>query len=61
LGEKAVRNVYHNKRFIDDENTMKSVIPCTPLAIMKVAFGEVLIKAKGKRKVKGRGHKCTSR
>lgn len=36
LGHIAVRNVYQNKRFMDDSNSMKSIIPCTPLAIIKV-------------------------
>ncbi|KAI8640711.1 hypothetical protein BD408DRAFT_452501 [Parasitella parasitica] len=36
LGNIAVRNVYQNKRFIDDVKSMKSIIPCTPLAIVKI-------------------------
>ncbi|KAG2214901.1 hypothetical protein INT46_007861, partial [Mucor plumbeus] len=36
LGHIAVRNVYQNKRFMDDNNSMKSIIPCTPLAIIKI-------------------------
>ncbi|CEP13332.1 hypothetical protein [Parasitella parasitica] len=36
LGNMAVRNVYQNKRFMDDGNSMKSIIPCTPLAIIKI-------------------------
>ncbi|KAL0140225.1 hypothetical protein V8B55DRAFT_1505401 [Mucor lusitanicus] len=36
LGSVAVRNVYQNKRFMDDDKSMKSIIPCTPLAIIKI-------------------------
>lgn len=36
LGSMAVRNVYQNKRFMNDDSSMKSIIPCTPLAIIKV-------------------------
>lgn len=36
LGQVAVKNLYQNKRFFDDEKTMKTIIPCTPLAILKV-------------------------
>ncbi|KAJ1909046.1 Methylenetetrahydrofolate dehydrogenase [NAD(+)] [Tieghemiomyces parasiticus] len=31
-----VYNMYHNIRFLDDEQTRKCIIPCTPLAIVKV-------------------------
>lgn len=37
LGNTAMQNLYHNKRYMDgDKKTMKSIIPCTPLAIVKV-------------------------
>ncbi|KAJ1657200.1 Methylenetetrahydrofolate dehydrogenase [NAD(+)] [Dispira simplex] len=29
-------NMYHNVRFLDDQQTQKCIIPCTPLAIVKV-------------------------
>ncbi|KAJ1968646.1 Methylenetetrahydrofolate dehydrogenase [NAD(+)] [Dispira parvispora] len=29
-------NMYHNIRFLDDQLTQKCIIPCTPLAIIKV-------------------------
>ncbi|RKP27081.1 hypothetical protein SYNPS1DRAFT_32560 [Syncephalis pseudoplumigaleata] len=29
-------NMYHNIRFMDEEKTRKCIIPCTPLAIVKV-------------------------
>jgi methylenetetrahydrofolate dehydrogenase (NAD+) len=38
LGQVAVQNVYRNKRFMDQDNTMKTIIPCTPLAIIKVGI-----------------------
>ena len=30
------RCLYHNKRFVDDANTEKAILPCTPLALIKV-------------------------
>lgn len=36
LGQIAVQNVYRNERFMDEDNKMKTIIPCTPLAIIKV-------------------------
>ncbi|KAI9275912.1 hypothetical protein BDA99DRAFT_431481, partial [Phascolomyces articulosus] len=36
LCHKFVHNVYHNVRFMDEEETMKCIIPCTPLAIVKI-------------------------
>ncbi|KAI9302474.1 hypothetical protein BJ944DRAFT_167206 [Cunninghamella echinulata] len=36
LCHKFVYNVYHNIRFIDDGETMKCIIPCTPLACVKI-------------------------
>ncbi|KAJ3037808.1 hypothetical protein HDV00_001309 [Rhizophlyctis rosea] len=29
-------NMYHNIRFLDQEQTLKCIIPCTPLAIIKI-------------------------
>ncbi|KAI7865658.1 hypothetical protein BDF14DRAFT_1729942 [Spinellus fusiger] len=31
-----VYNVYHNIRYMDETETMKCIIPCTPLAIVKI-------------------------
>lgn len=31
-------NMYHNVRYLDEENTQKCIIPCTPLAMIKVWF-----------------------
>jgi methylenetetrahydrofolate dehydrogenase (NAD+) len=28
--------MYQNIRFLDDQNTLKSILPCTPLAVIKV-------------------------
>lgn len=36
LCHKFVHNVYHNVRYMDEEETMKCIIPCTPLAVVKV-------------------------
>ncbi|KAI8060222.1 hypothetical protein BC940DRAFT_312519 [Gongronella butleri] len=36
LCHKFVHNVYHNVRFMDDDETMKCIIPCTPLACVKI-------------------------
>ncbi|GAV51932.1 hypothetical protein ZYGR_0AF04040 [Zygosaccharomyces rouxii] len=30
------QNMYHNIRYLDTENTLKSILPCTPLAIVKI-------------------------
>jgi len=31
-----ISNMYHNIRFLDAEKTQKSILPCTPLAIVKI-------------------------
>ena len=36
LTHKYIFNMYQNIRFLDEEATMKSVLPCTPLAVIKV-------------------------
>ncbi|KAI9311641.1 hypothetical protein BX666DRAFT_1994069 [Dichotomocladium elegans] len=36
LCHKFVYNVYHNIRYLDESETMKCIIPCTPLAIVKI-------------------------
>jgi methylenetetrahydrofolate dehydrogenase (NAD+) len=37
LGNTAMQSLYHNKRYMgSDKKSMKSMIPCTPLAIVKV-------------------------
>ncbi|CAI1557844.1 hypothetical protein SEUBUCD646_0K02950 [Saccharomyces eubayanus] len=30
------QNLYHNVRYLDKENRLKSILPCTPLAIVKI-------------------------
>ncbi|CAH6721592.1 methylenetetrahydrofolate dehydrogenase [NAD(+)] [[Candida] jaroonii] len=30
------KNLYHNVRFIDEAQTKKSILPCTPLAVVKI-------------------------
>lgn len=36
LCHKYVMNMYHNIRHLDPEKTKKSILPCTPLAIVKI-------------------------
>ncbi|ORX53985.1 NAD(P)-binding protein [Hesseltinella vesiculosa] len=36
LCHKFVHNVYYNVRYMDEEETMKCIIPCTPLACVKI-------------------------
>ncbi|CAO3600269.1 unnamed protein product [Absidia cylindrospora] len=36
LCHKFVYNVYHNVRYMDESETMKCIIPCTPLACVKI-------------------------
>ena len=31
------RHLYENRRFVDDDKTRKAILPCTPLAIVKLA------------------------
>lgn len=33
---KYLFNMYQNIRFLDEQNTLKSILPCTPLAVIKV-------------------------
>lgn len=36
LNHKYIQNMYHNVRFLDQEQQLKSILPCTPLAIVKI-------------------------
>jgi methylenetetrahydrofolate dehydrogenase (NAD+) len=36
LSHQYIFNMYQNIRFLDDANTKKSVLPCTPLAVIKI-------------------------
>lgn len=36
LNTEWARRLYHNQRFIDQERTKKAILPCTPLAIVKL-------------------------
>jgi methylenetetrahydrofolate dehydrogenase (NAD+) len=38
LGHQYRFNMYHNIRFLDPEETLKCIIPCTPLGIVKVTI-----------------------
>lgn len=31
-----VRNLYHNQRYIDQDKSRKAILPCTPLAVVKL-------------------------
>lgn len=35
-------NLYHNKRFIDNSNKNKSILPCTPLGIIKILESDLI-------------------
>ncbi|GME88209.1 unnamed protein product [[Candida] boidinii] len=36
LNFKYISNMYHNIRYLDDSESKKSILPCTPLAIVKI-------------------------
>ncbi|KAF2397569.1 NAD(P)-binding protein [Trichodelitschia bisporula] len=36
LGHRYIFNMYQNIRFLDEAKTKKSILPCTPLAIIKI-------------------------
>jgi methylenetetrahydrofolate dehydrogenase (NAD+) len=36
LSHRYLFNMYQNIRFLDDENMRKSILPCTPLAVIKI-------------------------
>ncbi|KAI9846525.1 MAG: hypothetical protein M1837_003946 [Sclerophora amabilis] len=36
LSHRYIFNMYQNIRFLDDENLQKSILPCTPLAVIKI-------------------------
>ncbi|CAK4031520.1 Methylenetetrahydrofolate dehydrogenase [NAD(+)] [Lecanosticta acicola] len=36
LTPQLISNMYQNIRFLDPDNTMKSILPCTPLAVIKI-------------------------
>lgn len=36
LNHKFIQNMYHNVRYLDAEENQKSILPCTPLAIVKI-------------------------
>ena len=36
LSHKYIFKLYHNERFLDGAQTQKSILPCTPLAIVKI-------------------------
>ncbi|KAF2270416.1 NAD(P)-binding protein [Lojkania enalia] len=36
LSHRYIFNMYQNIRFLDPENTKKSILPCTPLAVIKI-------------------------
>lgn len=36
LSHRYIFKLYHNERFLDNEQTQKSLLPCTPLAVLKI-------------------------
>lgn len=38
LCHRYIYNMYHNVRFLDEAQTQKCILPCTPLAIVKVSW-----------------------
>lgn len=36
LSHRYIFNMYQNIRFLDEESTKKSILPCTPLAVIKI-------------------------
>lgn len=36
LSHRYIFNLYQNNRFLDEEKAQKSVLPCTPLAVIKI-------------------------
>ncbi|KAK9467231.1 hypothetical protein V1512DRAFT_238046 [Lipomyces arxii] len=36
LSHVYIQNLYHNVRYLDDTKTNKSILPCTPLALIKI-------------------------
>lgn len=36
LSHLYIQNLYHNSRYLDDKKTKKSILPCTPLALVKI-------------------------
>ncbi|KAK9448974.1 uncharacterized protein V1518DRAFT_416850 [Limtongia smithiae] len=36
LSHMYIQNLYHNVRYLNAENTKKSILPCTPLALVKI-------------------------
>ena len=36
LSHRYLFNLYQNNRFLDEANTQKSILPCTPLAVIKI-------------------------
>jgi methylenetetrahydrofolate dehydrogenase (NAD+) len=36
LSHRYIFKLYHNERFLDEQMTQKSLLPCTPLAVLKI-------------------------
>lgn len=36
LSHRYIFKLYHNERFLDERQTQKSLLPCTPLAVLKI-------------------------
>jgi methylenetetrahydrofolate dehydrogenase (NADP+)/methenyltetrahydrofolate cyclohydrolase len=42
------RHLYENRRFVDEAKTKKAILPCTPLAILKLVEGAGFFHAEGR-------------
>ena len=54
------RNLYNNKRFVDDSETQKCILPCTPLALVKV-LESPLLGVYDKRKAREEGNRMAGK
>ena len=44
LSHTWVKRMYHNIRWLDEAQTKKAILPCTPLAVIKVRLRLFLLK-----------------
>jgi methylenetetrahydrofolate dehydrogenase (NAD+) len=46
LSHTWIKRMYHNIRWLDDAKTKKAILPCTPLAVIKVLKICALLKSR---------------
>jgi methylenetetrahydrofolate dehydrogenase (NAD+) len=46
LSHTWVKRMYHNIRWLDEARTKKAILPCTPLAVIKVGLRLFLLKGR---------------